>query len=49
MRSWKLGGVVDLRVADYRVMPTLNRGHTQIPSYGIGEKCRFDKGVLEKD
>jgi choline dehydrogenase-like flavoprotein len=32
-------GVQGLRVADCSIMPTLNGGHTQIPAYGIGEKC----------
>ena len=32
-------GVSGLRVADCSVMPTLHGGHTQMPAYGIGEKC----------
>lgn len=32
-------GVSNLRVADCSVMPTLHGGHTQMPAYGIGEKC----------
>ncbi|KAJ5948224.1 hypothetical protein N7466_001239 [Penicillium verhagenii] len=32
-------GVTGLRVADTSVMPTLHGGHTQMPAYGIGEKC----------
>ncbi|KAJ5359238.1 Glucose-methanol-choline oxidoreductase [Penicillium cataractarum] len=32
-------GVVGLRVADCSVMPALHGGHTQMPAYGIGEKC----------
>lgn len=32
-------GVLGLRVADCSVMPTLHGGHTQMPAYGIGEKC----------
>ncbi|KAJ5088636.1 hypothetical protein N7456_012252 [Penicillium angulare] len=32
-------GVTGLRVADCSVMPTLHGGHTQMPAYGIGEKC----------
>ncbi|KAJ5167370.1 Glucose-methanol-choline oxidoreductase [Penicillium canariense] len=32
-------GVVGLRVADCSAMPTLHGGHTQMPAYGIGEKC----------
>lgn len=32
-------GVQGLRVADCSVMPLLNNGHTQMPAYGIGEKC----------
>ncbi|KAJ5682835.1 Glucose-methanol-choline oxidoreductase [Penicillium macrosclerotiorum] len=32
-------GVAGLRVADCSVMPTLHGGHTQMPAYGIGEKC----------
>lgn len=32
-------GVTGLRVADCSVMPVLHGGHTQMPAYGIGEKC----------
>lgn len=32
-------GVKNLRVADCSVMPTLHSGHTQMPAYGIGERC----------
>lgn len=32
-------GVTGLRVADCSVMPALHGGHTQMPAYGIGEKC----------
>lgn len=32
-------GVQNLRVADCSIMPTLHGGHTQMPAYGIGEKC----------
>ncbi|KAJ5161938.1 hypothetical protein N7492_007330 [Penicillium capsulatum] len=32
-------GVSGLRVADCSVMPALHGGHTQMPAYGIGEKC----------
>lgn len=32
-------GVSRLRVADCSVMPKLHGGHTQMPAYGIGEKC----------
>lgn len=32
-------GVKGLRVADCSIMPTLHGGHTQMPAYGIGEKC----------
>ena len=32
-------GVSGLRIADCSVMPTLHGGHTQMPAYGIGEKC----------
>ncbi|KAH6894371.1 hypothetical protein B0T10DRAFT_250630 [Thelonectria olida] len=32
-------GVKGLRVADCSIMPLLNNGHTQMPAYGIGEKC----------
>ncbi|KAI5464669.1 hypothetical protein BGZ63DRAFT_401593 [Mariannaea sp. PMI_226] len=32
-------GVKNLRVADCSIMPVLNNGHTQMPAYGIGEKC----------
>lgn len=32
-------GVAGLRVADCSAMPTLHGGHTQMPAYGIGEKC----------
>ncbi|PWY80106.1 GMC oxidoreductase [Aspergillus eucalypticola CBS 122712] len=35
----RVRGVAGLRVADCSVMPTLNGGHTQMPAYGIGEKC----------
>ncbi|PYH40568.1 GMC family oxidoreductase [Aspergillus saccharolyticus JOP 1030-1] len=35
----RVRGVSGLRVADCSVMPTLNGGHTQMPAYGIGEKC----------
>lgn len=31
--------VVGLRVADCSVMLALHGGHTQMPAYGIGEKC----------
>lgn len=32
-------GVKGLRVADCSIMPILHGGHTQMPAYGIGEKC----------
>ena len=32
-------GVSGLRFADCSIMPTLHGGHTQMPAYGIGEKC----------
>lgn len=32
-------GVTGLRVADCSIMPALHGGHTQMPAYGIGEKC----------
>ncbi|KAJ5819182.1 hypothetical protein N7474_004773 [Penicillium riverlandense] len=35
----RVKGVTGLRVADCSVMPTLHGGHTQMPAYGIGEKC----------
>ncbi|KAK4986798.1 hypothetical protein LTR50_005093 [Elasticomyces elasticus] len=35
----KVRGVEGLRVADCSVMPSLHCGHTQMPAYGIGEKC----------
>jgi choline dehydrogenase-like flavoprotein len=35
----RVRGVKDLRVADCSVMPTLHGGHTQMPAYGIGERC----------
>ncbi|GLI79631.1 hypothetical protein PoHVEF18_007970 [Penicillium ochrochloron] len=35
----RVRGVVGLRVADCSVMPALHGGHTQMPAYGIGEKC----------
>ena len=35
----KVRGVEGLRVADCSVMPTLHSGHTQMPAYGIGERC----------
>ncbi|KAL3491105.1 hypothetical protein BJX62DRAFT_251546 [Aspergillus germanicus] len=35
----RVRGVKGLRVADCSVMPTLHGGHTQMPAYGIGERC----------
>lgn len=35
----RVRGVAGLRVADTSVMPTLHGGHTQMPAYGIGERC----------
>lgn len=35
----RVRGVANLRVADCSIMPTLHGGHTQMPAYGIGEKC----------
>ncbi|KAE8350547.1 hypothetical protein BDV28DRAFT_138930 [Aspergillus coremiiformis] len=35
----RVRGVMGLRVADCSVMPTLHGGHTQLPAYGIGERC----------
>ena len=35
----RIKGVKGLRVADCSIMPTLNGGHTQMPTYGIGEKA----------
>ncbi|KAL2862396.1 GMC family oxidoreductase [Aspergillus lucknowensis] len=35
----RIRGVAGLRVADCSVMPTLHGGHTQMPAYGIGERC----------
>ncbi|KAL4780679.1 hypothetical protein BJX76DRAFT_337248 [Aspergillus varians] len=35
----RVRGVVGLRVADCSVMPSLHGGHTQMPAYGIGERC----------
>ncbi|TPX23211.1 hypothetical protein DIZ76_012537 [Coccidioides immitis] len=35
----RVRGVSGLRVADCSVMPLLHGGHTQMPAYGIGEKC----------
>lgn len=35
----RVRGVTGLRVADTSVMPTLHGGHTQMPAYGIGERC----------
>ena len=35
----RVRGVSGLRVADCSVMPNLHGGHTQMPAYGIGEKC----------
>jgi choline dehydrogenase-like flavoprotein len=35
----RVKGVAGLRVADCSVMPTLHGGHTQMPAYGIGERC----------
>jgi len=37
----RVRGVAGLRVADVSVMPTINNGHTQMPAYGIGEKCAW--------
>ncbi|KAL2823776.1 hypothetical protein BDW59DRAFT_148322 [Aspergillus cavernicola] len=35
----RVRGVKGLRVADCSVMPSLHGGHTQMPAYGIGERC----------
>ncbi|KAH6643454.1 GMC oxidoreductase [Truncatella angustata] len=35
----RVRGVKGLRVADCSIIPTLHGGHTQMPAYGIGEKC----------
>ncbi|KAL1966341.1 hypothetical protein VTN77DRAFT_4694 [Rasamsonia byssochlamydoides] len=35
----RVKGVKNLRVADCSIMPILHSGHTQMPAYGIGEKC----------
>ncbi|CBF80774.1 protein gmcA [Aspergillus nidulans FGSC A4] len=35
----RVRGVKGLRVADCSIMPTLHGGHTQMPAYGIGERC----------
>ncbi|KAL4894922.1 hypothetical protein BDV59DRAFT_175273 [Aspergillus ambiguus] len=35
----RVRGIQGLRVADCSVMPTLHGGHTQMPAYGIGERC----------
>ncbi|KAE8376037.1 hypothetical protein BDV26DRAFT_246087 [Aspergillus bertholletiae] len=35
----RVKGVAGLRIADCSVMPTLHGGHTQMPAYGIGERC----------
>ncbi|KAL4905460.1 hypothetical protein BDW74DRAFT_185023 [Aspergillus multicolor] len=35
----RVRGVKGLRVADCSVMPALHGGHTQMPAYGIGERC----------
>ncbi|KAE8141417.1 hypothetical protein BDV38DRAFT_237834 [Aspergillus pseudotamarii] len=35
----RVKGIAGLRVADCSVMPTLHGGHTQMPAYGIGERC----------
>lgn len=35
----RVRGVEGLRVADCSVMPTLHGGHTQMPAYGIGQRC----------
>jgi choline dehydrogenase-like flavoprotein len=35
----RVRGVKGLRVADCSVMPSLHSGHTQMPAYGIGERC----------
>ncbi|KAL7274742.1 hypothetical protein RUND412_002350 [Rhizina undulata] len=45
----RVRGVKGLRIADTSIMPKLNQGHTQMPAYGIGEKCadliKEDAGV----
>ncbi|KIJ40869.1 GMC oxidoreductase [Sphaerobolus stellatus SS14] len=35
----RVRGVKGLRVADASIMPILHSGHTQLPVYGIAEKC----------
>ncbi|KAL3462423.1 hypothetical protein BJX64DRAFT_140059 [Aspergillus heterothallicus] len=35
----RVRGIKGLRVADCSAMPTLHGGHTQMPAYGIGERC----------
>ena len=35
----RVRGVKNLRVADASVMPKVPQGHTQMPTYGIGEKA----------
>lgn len=32
-------GIKNLRVADCSIIPILGGAHTQMPAYGIGEKC----------
>jgi choline dehydrogenase-like flavoprotein len=39
-------GVRNLRVVDCSVMPTLHSGHTQMPAFGIAERCA--EMILEK-
>ena len=38
-KKLRVKGVKNLRVADCSIMPRLHGGHTQMPAYGIGEKC----------
>ncbi|KAK3720459.1 hypothetical protein LTR37_003872 [Vermiconidia calcicola] len=35
----RVRGVQGLRVADTSVMPKIPNGHTQMPAYGVGERC----------
>lgn len=42
----RVRGVAGLRVADCSSMPKIPNGHTQMPAYGVGERCAdFIKGA----
>lgn len=38
-KELRVKSVLNLRVADCSIIPNLPGGHTQMPAYGIGEKC----------